>query len=104
MILGNGKYQVLPDGIIINNDTGAIMRPLETRKGKKAKPHYLLKLDNNKSQWYSVEWLIKHYHELNELEVPEEPIPLENEDDAVSFHTIDSSKGFVKSVMDLLDD
>ena len=103
MILGNGKYQVLEDGIIINNDDGAIMRPLEKRKGKKVKPHYLLRLDGGKTQWYSVDWLIKHYHELNNLEVVEPPKPLPDGVEPTS--QLDTSvKGLVQSILDDLDD
>ena len=105
MILGDGKYQGLPDGLVMNNDTGEIyVKPYTKRKGKDAKPYYSLKMDDGSKKWYTCEWIAKHYHELNNLEMEETPIPLENEEDAVSFHTIDPSKGLAKTVMDLLDE
>lgn len=74
------RYQVLEDGCLIDNDNGRVMTPLTKRKKKKVKPHHLVRDDNGKTHYFSVEFLLdklgRGYVEWDEVELPEgyEPI------------------------------
>lgn len=61
------RYQVLEDGCLLDNDNGRIMYPL-TSNGKK--PHHLVKDDNGKFHYFSVDYLMKELGvELTQVEV-----------------------------------
>ena len=61
------RYQVLEDGCLIDNDNGRIMSPLSSN-GKK--PYHLVKDDNGKFHYFSVDYLMEKLGvETEEIEV-----------------------------------
>jgi hypothetical protein len=52
------RYQVIEDGTVIDNDTGRVMWPVESRNGKQVKPYHMLKGDDGKFHYFSVKYLM----------------------------------------------
>ena len=63
------RYQVIEDGTVIDNDTGRVMWPVESRKGKQVKPYHMLKGDDGKFHYFSVKYLMEKLGVYYEEEV-----------------------------------
>lgn len=53
------RYQVNEDGTLTDNDNGKIMWAHTARKGKEVKPFHLVKDDNGKHHYFSVDFLLE---------------------------------------------
>ena len=71
------RYQVNEDGTLIDNDNGRIMTPMR-KEGKK--PYHLVKDDNGKFNYFSVDYLMEKLgveYDDTEVELPEGYTPVE---------------------------